>query len=89
MKSLVPWFELFEPFFALSIKKWHFGFQGHIDLLSSLASTSEPRKKKRKVEPVKDEENYISYRPSDYNSEMGYVWIDCESHQDKVSVVET
>lgn len=24
------------------------------------------------MDPVKDEDNYISYRPSDYNSEQGY-----------------
>ena len=34
----------------------------------------ETRKRKReKNEQVRDEENYISYRPADYSTEQGYV----------------
>lgn len=37
------------------------------------------RKKKKEVnEPVRDEENYISYRPADYQSEQGYAFYTCD-----------
>ena len=47
-------------------------FQGDSEALASFSSSSQPSKKKRKIEPVKDEDNYIPYRPSDFNSEKGY-----------------
>lgn len=54
-----------------------------INAFSSMLPTAEQqrtRKRKRKeLEPVRDEDNYVSYRPSDYNSEQGSVkviWLD-------------